>query len=336
MEMTDIRGEKSDTSKTGLLLALAYPERVARRRTERSGLYQLSGGTVAALPAGSLLVRDEFLTIADVDVGGAEARIYLAAPVQKNELESVFAAEISSGREIVWSTADSKVRARHLRKLGAVILDEQPLEPEGEKVSRALIEGVRRTGLHCLPWDKETERFRARVQWVRGAAPNMSGLPDLSDEALAASLEHWLTPFVDNMWKLEQLQRLDLLTIVRSLLTPQQMRDLDRLAPSHLQVPSGSRVALDYTQTEHPSLSVKLQELFGLVETPRVAGGTIPVTIHLLSPAARPLAVTQDLRSFWQNVYPEIRKQLRARYPKHPWPENPMTAVPTRRTIKRR
>jgi ATP-dependent helicase HrpB len=137
------------------------------------------------------------------------------------------------------------------------------------------------------------------------------------------------------MWKLDQLQRLDLVEILRSMFTHQQLRELDRLAPSKLLVPSGSRITLDYTPTDHPALSVKLQELFGLTETPRVGGGTTPVTIHLLSPAARPLAVTQDLRSFWENVYPEIRKQLRARYPKHPWPEDPLTATPTRRTIKR-
>ncbi|HCA81329.1 MAG TPA: ATP-dependent helicase HrpB [Bacteroidetes bacterium] len=336
MEMMEIRGEGGDTSNTGLLLALAYPERIARRRAERSGSYQLSGGTVAVLPAGSQLARSEFLTIADVDAGGGDARIYLAAPVTKSELETAFEPEITTEKEVTWSIADAKVKARRLRKLGAVILDEQPLEPEGEEISRALIDGIRRTGLHCLPWEKETERFRARVQWARRAAPDLSGLPDLSDEALSNSPEQWLTPFVEGIWKLEQLQWLNLFEILRSLLTLQQLRDLDRLAPSHLQVPSGSRIALDYTQSGHPSLSVKLQELFGLVETPRVGGGKIPVTIQLLSPAARPLAVTQDLRSFWQNVYPEIRKQLRARYPKHPWPENPMSAIPTRRTIKRR
>jgi ATP-dependent helicase HrpB len=164
----------------------------------------------------------------------------------------------------------------------------------------------------------------------------MSDFPDLSDGGLIASMETWLAPFTKGMWKLEQLQRLGLADVLRSQLSPHQQRELDRLAPPYLLVPSGSRIALDYTQTDHPSLSVKLQELFGLAETPRVAGEKIPVTIHLLSPASRPLAVTQDLRSFWQNVYPEIRKQLRARYPKHPWPEDPMTAVPTRRTTKRR
>jgi ATP-dependent helicase HrpB len=138
------------------------------------------------------------------------------------------------------------------------------------------------------------------------------------------------------MWKLDQLQRLDLVEIHRAMFSHQQLRELDRLAPSQLQVPSGSRITLDYAPTDHPALSVKLQELFGLTETPRVGGGTIPVTIHLLSPAGRPLAVTQDLRSFWQNVYPDIRKQLRARYPKHPWPENPLTATPTHRTIRKR
>jgi len=138
------------------------------------------------------------------------------------------------------------------------------------------------------------------------------------------------------MWKLEQLQKLRLGEILHSMFSFHQLRDLERLAPSHVQVPSGSRITLEYTDTDHPALSVKLQELFGLTETPRIAGGTIPVTIYLLSPAGRPLAVTQDLHSFWQNTYPEIRKQLRARYPKHPWPEDPLTAIPTRRTTRKR
>ncbi len=335
IQMTEIRGERSGTSITGLLLALAYPERIARKRAGRSGLYQLSGGTVAVLPQGSQLARNEFLAIADVDVGTGDAKIYLAAPVAKGELETAFGAEIVAEKQVEWSTPEARVKARRLRKLGAVILDEQALEPEGEEVTRALLEGIRRTGVHSLPWDKETDRFRSRVQWARRVAPGMSGLPDLSDEMLMTSLEQWLAPFVERIWKLEQLQRLDLGQIVRTQFTPHQLRELDRFAPSHLQVPSGSQIALDYTQTDHPTLSVKLQELFGLVETPRVAAGTIPVTIHLLSPAARPLAVTQDLHSFWENIYPEIRKQLRARYPKHPWPEDPLTATPTRKTKRK-
>jgi ATP-dependent helicase HrpB len=164
----------------------------------------------------------------------------------------------------------------------------------------------------------------------------MPELPDLSDKVLEASVAEWLGPFLEGMWTLQHLQRLKLTEILRSRLAHHDLREIDRLAPSHLQVPSGSRIALEYTTADYPALSVKLQELFGLTETPRIAGGTIPVTIRLLSPAGRPLAVTQDLRSFWQNTYPEIRKQLRARYPKHPWPEEPLTATPTRRTIRKR
>ncbi len=335
-EIVETRGEKSGTVNTGLLLAFAYPDRVARRRPDRPGLYQLSGGTTAVLPSGSQLARSEFLTVADVDAGAGNARIFLAAPVNKADLEIAFAPDIAEEEEIEWDGAQAKVRCRRLRKLGAVILDEQPLEPQGPKVTQALLEGIRRIGLHCMPWDNECERFRTRVQWARTAVSGMSDLPDLSDENLIISMETWLAPFTEGAWKLEQLQRLDLAAALRSQLSLRQQRELDRIAPPHLQVPSGSRIALDYTQSDHPSLSVKLQELFGLTETPRVAGGKIPVTIHLLSPASRPLAVTQDLRSFWQTVYPEIRKQMRARYPKHPWPEDPMTAVPTRRTVKRR
>jgi ATP-dependent helicase HrpB len=335
MDMVDIEDDREGDSECGILVALAYPERIARKRAARGGSYQLANGTIAVLPHGNL-GREEFLAIADIDAGSGDAKIYLAASIKENELEGAFSEEILSEKEIEWNDVKRQVRARSVRKLGAVVLSEQPLEPTGDEITRALIEGIRRTGLQCLPWEKESDRFRSRVQWVRRSIKEISEWPDLSDDALRASLENWLAPFLDRMWKLDQLQRLDLVEILRSMFNHQQLRDLDRLAPSQLLVPSGSRIALDYSPTDHPALSVKLQELFGLTETPRVGGGIIPVTIHLLSPAARPLAVTQDLRSFWQNVYPEIRKQLRARYPKHPWPENPMTATPSRRTIRKK
>jgi ATP-dependent helicase HrpB len=334
MEMLGIDDERENNSDCGILVAYAYPERIARKRPERFGLYQLANGTTAVLPHGNL-AREEFLVIADVDAGSGDAKIYLAASIKESELELAFSDGIVNETEIEWDDAKQHVRARSVRKLGAVLLREQSLEPAGEEIARSLIEGIRKTGLRCLPWEKESQQFCSRVQWVRRSIKEASEWPDLSDETLAGSLERWLGPFLDGMWKLDQLQRLDLAEILRSMFTHQQLRELDRLAPSQLLVPSGSRITLDYTPTDHPALSVKLQELFGLTETPCVGGGTIPVTIHLLSPAARPLAVTQDLRSFWENVYPEIRKQLRARYPKHPWPENPLTAAPTRRTIKR-
>jgi ATP-dependent helicase HrpB len=333
MEMISQSGPDKRTHASGLLLALAYPERIARKRPDRTGLYQLSGGGVASLPSGSLLSRSEYLAIADLDAGQATAKIYLAAPVSEIELESAFSSEAIVENEVEWSATEKRVNARRLRKLGAVVLHEEPLELEGEEVLRALVEGIRRTGLHCLPWDKEAERFRARVQWARQAR---SDLPDLSDETLESSTLEWLGPFLGGMWALQHLQRLQMADILRSRLSARQLKEMDRLAPSHLQVPSGSRIALEYSASGHPALSVKLQELFGLTETPRIGGGTTPVTIHLLSPAGRPLAVTQDLRSFWTNTYPDIRKQLRARYPKHPWPEDPLKATPTRRTIRKR
>jgi ATP-dependent helicase HrpB len=332
MEMTNQRGEDEKKDDIGILLALAYPERIARRRPERSGLYQLSGGGVAALPPGSLLARSEFLAVADLDSGSGNAKIYLAAAVSESELTSTFADDILFEKEIVWSASEKRVKARQLRKLGDVILSEEPLNAESEEVVKVLVEGIRQTGLRCLPWDKEAERFRERVQWARTLLPD---LPDMTDAGLELTMEAWLGPFLAGMWSLQHLDRLRLGDILHTMLSSHQLRELERLAPSHLQVPSGSRIAIEYTLSGHPVLSVKLQELFGLTETPRVGGGTIPVTIHLLSPAGRPLAVTQDLRSFWQNTYAEIRKQLRARYPKHPWPEDPLTAVPTRKTIRK-
>ena len=335
MQMMQIEKESVEPGSFGILLAFAYPDRIAAKRPDRPGSYKLSNGTIASLPPGSLLAREAFLVVADVDAKAAEGKIYLASPVKQQELETAFADEIVIGREVVWDAEAKGVRSRQLRKLGAVILAEQPLEPEGDEITQALLEGIRRTGLRCLPWTTEAERFRERSQWARRNATSASEFPDLSDESLMGSLEDWLAPFLGGMWKVQQLQKLDLEKMLHSRFSTQQLRQLDRVAPSHLQVPSGSRIALDYAQSDHATLSVKLQELFGLTETPRVGGGAIPVTIHLLSPAGRPLAVTQDLRSFWQTVYPEIRKQLRARYPKHPWPEDPLTATPTRKTIRK-
>ncbi|HTY36589.1 MAG TPA: ATP-dependent helicase HrpB, partial [Bacteroidota bacterium] len=335
MEMVGVTTDRIDRAAHGMLVALAYPERVGRKKEGREAHYQLVNGTVAVLPA-CPLSRQEFLAIADVDAGSGGAKIYLAAAIEEADIETVFVGDIVSGQEVEWDDQKRCVRARSLRKLGSLVLKETSIDPEGEEVTQAMIGGIRRVGLHCLPWDKASDQFRLRAAWVRRAVPEFSDWPELSDEGLLSSLDVWLKPFLGGIWKLDQLQKLDLSEILRSMYTHRQLREMDRYAPAMLEVPSGSRIAIDYTPTDSPALSVKLQELFGLTETPRVGGGRVPVTIHLLSPAARPLAVTQDLRSFWTTTYPEIRKQLRARYPKHPWPEDPLTAVPTRRTIKRR
>jgi ATP-dependent helicase HrpB len=198
-----------------------------------------------------------------------------------------------------------------------------------------MLDGIRHMGIQCLPWDKETRAFQQRVQWLRRHSNSLENIPDLSDAALIASIEVWLAPFLDGVWKEEQLSTLSLLKIIQSQITRSVNQQIDLLAPSHLKLPSGSIAALDYSG-DQPVLAVRLQELFGQIDTPKICDGKVNVLIHLLSPARRPLAVTQDLHSFWTNVYPEIRTQMRARYPKHVWPEDPLRAKPTNKTIKRK
>ena len=253
-----------------------------------------------------MLAREEFLAIGEVDGIGTEVRIYLAAPLAKKDLQHVFADAIIEEEEIRWSSSDEAVIARNISRLGAIIISEQNIELHGEKVSAAMVDGIRQMGLDCLPWDKETRALQQRVQWLRKYSSSPEAFPDLSDMALLDSLENWLSPFLEGIWKKEHLVKLPLLTILKSQITHSLIQQIDSLAPSHLNLPSGSIVALDYSG-EQPVLAVRLQELFGQIDTPKICNGKVNVVIHLLSPAHRPLAVTQDLHSFWTNVYPEIR-----------------------------
>jgi ATP-dependent helicase HrpB len=336
-ELAQIGGEQHVDPPYGLLLAWAYPDRIARRRPDLSGWYNMANGASAVLPETDPLTRQEYIAVAEVDGSAlstgpsAVGRIYMAAALERDHLFSAFADELEKVEEVVWDDREKRVQARRLTRLGALIVEESAVIPAPGQCNAALIEGIRRTGLHCLPWEKEALRFRARAQWIRCLRPEW---PGFDDNSLASDLTEWLLPHLDGITRLEQLQRLRLADILRSRLSPLQYRELELLAPAHLTVSSGSRIALDYPAVGHPVLAVKLQELFGMTETPRIGGGTVTVTIHLLSPASRPLAVTQDLRSFWIKLYPEIRKQLRARYPKHPWPEDPFTAEPTRKTLR--
>ena len=319
----------------GILLALAYPERIARRRENGSYRYQMASGTACVLPKGSLLAREEFLAIGEVDGIGTEVRVYLAAPLVKKDVQRVFADSIIEEEEIRWSTNDEVVIARTVSRLGAIIISEQSIDLHGEKVVSAMIEGIRLMGLDCLPWDKETRALQQRVEWLKKNVPSLEGLPDFSNTSLLDSMEIWLSPFLDGCWKRGQLAKLSMLTMLKSQLSHALLQRIDSLAPSHLKLPSGSHIAIDYS-AEQPVLAVRLQELFGQKETPKICGGKVQVLVHLLSPAHRPLAVTQDLHSFWNKTYPEIRTQLRSRYPKHFWPEDPLTAKPTNKTVKRK
>jgi ATP-dependent helicase HrpB len=336
-QLTGIRNElkEKEESAPGILLALAYPDRIARRRENQSSRYQMTSGTTAVLPSGSLLTREEFLAIGEVDGLGTDVHVFLAAPLQQQQLEKVFADDFVHNDEIYWSETEKKVVARRVTKLGAVVLAERNLEARSKRVLEAMLTGIRLMGIQCLPWDKETRELQQRVQWLRRHSISPENVPDSSDAALYASLEEWLAPFLDGIRRTDQLQKLPLKEILQSRFTHIQRKELERLAPSHLKLPSGSIAALDYSG-DQPVLAVRLQELFGQVDTPKICNGKVNVLIHLLSPARRPLAVTQDLHSFWTKVYPEIRTQMRARYPKHVWPEDPLNAKPTNRTVRKK
>jgi ATP-dependent helicase HrpB len=331
MEISDRGTQKNDDA--GVALALAYPDRIARRRKEGSR-YVLASGQTALLPSASLLARSEFLAVGDVDGLGAEVKIFLAAALTRQRIESVFAGDILTEEKTEWNEEEHAVTSKRITHIGAVVLSEQSFLADGDVVIRSMLEGIRSMGIECLPWDNDSLALQQRILWMRNHSSLLKELPDFSNEALMESLEEWLAPFLNDITRAAQLKNLLLPEIFRARFSPQLRQTFERLAPSHLDLPSGSHAALDYSG-ENPVLAVRLQELFGQTETPKICGGTVSVLVHLLSPAHRPLAVTQDLRSFWTNTYPEIRTQLRARYPRHVWPEDPLNAKPTNKTKRR-
>jgi ATP-dependent helicase HrpB len=334
-ELIDARQGSDAGGHLGMLLAMAYPERVAKRRTPDGVRYQLAGGPGGVLPPKSALSREEYLAVGDVDGVGAEVRIFLAEPVSEADLRSAFGELLETSREVAWDPRQEIVVAREQTRLGAITLDERPLAPGADALTDCMIEGIRQIGLGALPWTPAASALRERSEWLRRRGLAGPEWPDLSDEALLRELPAWLGPYLAGITRRTQLSRLDLQKIVEARFSFQEMRELDRLVPTHLVVPTGSRIALEYPPEGPPVLAVRLQEMFGQTETPTVAGGKVKVLIHLLSPARRPLAVTQDLPSFWKNAYADVRKDMRGRYPKHHWPENPLEAEPTRRTKRR-
>jgi len=321
---------------TGLLLAFAYPDRIGRAREGSQGRYVLSGGRGAEFRDPTALARSEYVVVAALDAGEREARIQLAASLDPGLLERHFASAITETASVAWDPKAEAVAARRVRRLGALVLHDEPLRNvDASARVAAMLNGIRALGLGCLPWTRELETWRARVMLVRENDPRgREGWPDISDAALLESLESWLAPWLDRVTRRAELAKLDLRGALHALLDWNAQRRLDELAPTHLAVPSGSRIALDYSGGA-PTLAVRLQEVFGLMESPRVAGGRVPVTLELLSPARRPVQVTRDLASFWSRGYHEVKKELKGRYPKHYWPDDPLDAVATRRVRPR-
>jgi ATP-dependent helicase HrpB len=329
--LLNVRHGKSDEKELGLLLALAYPERVARRRDSGEGRYQMVSGTGALLPKKSMLSREEFLAIGDVDGIGSEVKIFLAAPLTEKQIRLAFDEQLIESEEVHWDEREEAVSARRVTRLSLLELSETPLAISSEKATGAMLDGIRLLGLDALPWTKDANSIRTRSEWLRLNELTKGTLPDLSNEYLLETLDEWLAPYLSGITRRVHLQKLDMSMIVRAMFTFEQLRELERLAPTHLTVPTGSHIPIDYSG-EQPVLAVRLQEMFGETDTPTVANGKVKVVLHLLSPAHRPLAITQDLPSFWKNAYPDVRKDMRGRYPKHYWPENPLEAEPTRRT----
>jgi ATP-dependent helicase HrpB len=315
----------------GVLLALAYPDRIGAGRGD--GRFLLSGGRGAFLREAQSLSRQPFIVAAELDAGEREARIFLAASLTRADIDRYLASLTRLGEVIRWDSAEGAVIARQERRLGALLLEQLRLEnPDPGRVLAALLEGVGELGLATLPFSRAATGFRARAEFVRRHVHTEDpDWPALDDESLSASLASWLAPWLSGITRRAQLDRLDLHEVLASRFTHAQRQDIERLAPTHLAVPSGSRIPIDYTDPDAPFVAVRLQEVFGLTETPRIAGGRVALTLHLLSPAQRPVQVTRDLESFWARGYAEVRRELKGRYPRHYWPDDPMTATPTRR-----
>jgi ATP-dependent helicase HrpB len=324
-----------DEAFVGVLLAFAYPDRIGRRRPGADRRYTLANGRGAELTDAHSLARAEYLVAIDVDDRDRDARILLAAPIAGSDIERHFDNDLERADEVAWSSREQAVIARRIVRLGALVLDENPLLDVPTELARtAMLAGMRELGIGALPWTPETRDLQARVEFARRidlqASGGTSDWPAVNDASLLAVVDEWLAPWLDGVTRREHLSRLPLLEALKGRIGWERLRRLDELAPSHLEVPSGSRIRIDYRDENAPVVAVRLQELFGLQQSPKLAGGRAHVTFKLLSPAARPVQVTRDLESFWRSGYAEVRKDLRGRYPKHYWPENPHEAQATR------
>jgi ATP-dependent helicase HrpB len=321
---------------TGVMLAFAFPDRVARNRG--NGSFVLANGRGAAVERTAALARAPYIAVAELTGTAAQGRILLAARIEPADIEQHFADQIEVADEISFDRDAMALRARRKRTLHAITLSETPmaLSPSAE-TANVLADGLVSSGLDGLPWSKSLKQWRDRVMFLRaaeaGASPNP--WPDLSDDALAAQREAWLTPALHDKTSLKQLSAGDLSDALMSLLPWELRARLEREAPTHFEAPTGTMLAIDYEAEQGPTIAVRLQELFGMNTHPSVAKGAVPLVLELLSPAHRPVQVTRDLPGFWRGSYAAVRSDLRGRYPRHPWPEDPASAMPTRRVKPR-
>jgi ATP-dependent helicase HrpB len=344
--------QEAEQLDVGALIALAFPERIGKNRGggagASTGAFLLANGRGANLDAASPLARAPFLAVAELAGSAAQGRILSAAPITLAEIEAHFADRITSRDEVVFDAGSLALRGRKSQRLGAIVLAEQPVSvAPGEQSARLLAEGIAKLGIDRLPWTKPLKQWRDRVMFLRrsegATSPELTceqtyeqTWPDLADTALAARAGEWLAPALAGKTALGEFTADEFAAALAALLPWSQRRRLDAEAPIHFEAPTGSRVPIDYDSEGGPKIAIRVQELFGLDRHPAIAGGKVPLAIELLSPAQRPVQTTRDLPGFWRGSYAAVRAEMRGRYPKHPWPEDPLAAAPTRRAKPRK
>lgn len=343
-----INKEQADHNLSGVLLAYAYPDRIAKQRTPHAPRYLLSNGKGAAIAPHLQHHLHEYIVIANLDEQQGEARIYLAADINAQQLQDYFSANIQQQETVSWNETLQRVEARQTTSIGKIVLQEALISDDKKSATRTaiqqcLVAAIRNTGLQCLNWSPAADSLSQRVQFINHhlshnqalkAQIKEQNLPDFSDEALVKNLETWLLPFLSNETSIRQCAKLNIHTLLCNQLSWEQQQLINQLAPEKITVPSGSAISIDYADPIQPVLAVRLQEVFGLYETPTVLNGHCKLMMHLLSPARRPMQVTQDLNSFWQTTYHEVKKELRGKYKRHYWPDDPFSAQATSKTKK--
>ncbi len=337
-----IAGETSDRKASeqsalslspGALLALAYPDRIAEARGTR-GAFRLANGRGGMVEEHDRLAREDYIVVADLAGRAERARIRLAAAIAREEIETLFAGHITAETTVVFDASARAVRARRVRRLDAVMLSEEPIAaPNGPETAAALISGVSRIGVDRLGWSKDQKRLRDRSAFLHQTIGEP--WPDLSDAALKEALDDWLAPFIDGITRFDEIDAALLGAALDRLLPYGLRQEMDKMMPSHFEAPTGSRVPIDYAAEAGPSVEIRVQELFGLDRHPSIAGGKVPLTLVLTSPAQRPIQTTRDLPGFWRGSWKDVAKDLKGRYPKHPWPDDPVNAEATRRAKPR-
>ena len=333
VDTLDVRGRDGDDS-PGSLLALAYPDRIAKNRGGGGGAFLLASGRGGAVDKASALAREPFLTVAELTGAAAASRIVLAAPITLAEIEARFAGKIEDRDTVTFDPGSASLRARRTRRLGALVLAEQikQVTPNSD-TAIILARGIVGLGIERLNWSKQAAQLRTRVQFLRKAEGGE--WPDLSNEGLAGNVEQWLAPQLMDKTGRGDLSAEQLFDAMTAPVPWDLRRRLDAEAPTHFTAPTGSSVPIDYEAEQGPTISIRVQEMFGLAKHPSIAGGRVPLVIELLSPGHKPVQITRDLPGFWRGSYADVRTELRGRYPRHPWPDDPASAPATRRAKPR-